>query len=155
MKTLVFFVMVTFIFGLMPNNTNAQKLTGVITVPASFYYDCMGQELFGEMTIEIHDGKNYRSMAYGFLTGSEDGLLYEFKMVNNINEKGNWSEWGLKGITYTWPGNYHITLNGKLVAVIHFAYHMTVNALGEVTCEFGDAYECNLVGEGRQPSQYE
>lgn len=157
MKTLVFFVTMTLLFGLMPNNTNAQKLTEEMTVPFSVYFECMGQELYGELTLEMYigTGSHRKSKAYGVLTGSVDGLEYEFKLINNISEKGNWDEFGLKGITFTWPGHYHVSLDGKLIAVVHFAFHYTFNALGELVSMHGEAFECNLVGEGRQPSQYE
>lgn len=113
-------------------------------------FDCMNQELTGTLSVEwITMNGHIQVRQYGILKGSSDGLEYYGEMINNITDKGNWDDWGLKGITYTWPGNYHISRNGKLIAIIHFAYHITVNALGEVTAEFGDAYECNLVGEGK------
>jgi hypothetical protein len=157
MKTLKIVAILLLIAGFASVNANGQK--PIFEEFDRFYslpFDCMGQTLSGTLSVERIFMDHHRHVrVYGTLTGSEDGLEYDIDMVTNITDKGNWEEWGLKGITYTQPGNIHISRNGKLIAVIHYAYHMTVNALGEVTSEHGDAYECNLVGEGRQPSQFE
>ena len=110
----------------------------------------MNQNLAGMLTVERITINNHKQIHhYGTLTGESDGLAYEAKMMTNIQEKGNWIEFGLKAITQTWPANYHIYREGKLVAIIHFSYHYTVNANGEWVSYHGDTFECNLVGDGR------
>ena len=116
-----------------------------------FYFECLDLTLTGVLTVERTFMNNRRQIkVYGPMTGS-DGLQYYMEIISGMTpdmDNVRWDEWGQKAITFTQPGIYHLSRDGKLIAIIHFAYHYTVNANGEWTSYHGDADECNLVGEG-------
>jgi hypothetical protein len=154
MKTLKFFVALLLVLGFAFNNANSQNpVREVFDLYYELPFDCMGQTLTGTLTVERTFMNNHRQVKiYGTLTGTSDGLEYYAEIIAGQTPDENnvrWDEWGQKAITLTWPGIYHISRDGKLIAIIHFAFHYTVNANGEWTSYHGDAYECNLVGEGK------
>jgi len=151
MKTLKVFVALMLLLGLAVNNLVGQKLTKeIVYVEITIPFACTDQDLIGILTVErIFFNQHFQTRIYGTMTGTSDGLEYYFEGINNISDKGNWDEWGQKGITYTWPGNYHITRDGKLLGVMYFAFHMTVNANGEMSVYRGDVYEYSCVGDGK------
>jgi hypothetical protein len=151
MKTLKIIAVFLLIAGFASTDVNGQK---PVREEFDFYYvlpfDCLNQNLVGWLHVERITINNHKQVRHsGTLTGESDGLEYYAEMMTNIEDKGNWDEWGQQAITQTWPANYHLYRDGKLVAIIHFAYHYTVNANGEWPSYHGDAFECNLVGEGR------
>ncbi len=154
MKTFKLVTVFLMIAGFCSYNANGQKVEKEVF---DAYYDldfpCMGQILSGTLTIERTIRDNHLQVRHsGTLTGSDDGLKYYAEMMTNISpglDNVRWDEWGQKAITQSWPANYHIYKDGKLFAVIHFAYHYTVNANGVWASYHGDVYECNLVGEGK------
>lgn len=151
MKTLKVVAALLLLTGFATSNVIGQKpvketVEGFIEIP----FDCVGQYLTGTLTIErIYLNNHLQVRIYGTMIGTPDGLEYYFDGINNISDKGNWDEYGLKGITYTWPGNYLISRNGKLLGVVYFAFHFTVNANGEWSVYRGDVYEYSCVGEGK------
>jgi hypothetical protein len=151
MKTLKILAILCIMLGFAYYDANGQKPTReVVQVSITIPFDCVGQDLEGILTVEItFFNLHYQNRIYGNMTGKSDGLEYYFEGINNIADKANWDEWGLKAITYTWPGNYHIYRNGKLLGVMYFAFHMTVNANGERAVYRGDVYEYSCVGEGK------
>jgi len=151
MKALKIFVFLFILSGFVSNNVSGQKPSrDVVQVYLEIPFDCIDQYLTGILTIErIFLNNHFQDRIYGTMTGASDDLEYYVEMINNISEKGNWDEWGQKGITYTWPGNYHISRDGKLLGVMYFAFHMTVNANGEVSVYRGDVYEYSCVGIGK------
>ncbi len=151
MKTLKIIAILLLISGFACQNAFCQKpVTVVLDVYAVLPFDCMGQNLEGTLTAErTYMNNHLQSHVYGTMTGSSDGLTYYIEMINNIAFTDNWDEYGQKAITQTFPGNYHISRDGKLIAIIHFAYHYTFNANGELISFHGNHYECNLVGEGK------
>jgi len=151
MKALKILVFLFILSGFVSNNVSGQKPSrDVVQVYLEIPFDCIDQYLTGILTIErIFLNNHFQDRIYGTMTGASDDLEYYVEMINNISEKGNWDEWGQKGITYTWPGNYHISRDGKLLGVMYFAFHMTVNANGEVSVYRGDVYEYSCVGIGK------
>jgi len=151
MKALKIFVFLFILSGFVSINVSGQKPSrDVVQVYLEIPFDCIDQYLTGILTIErIFLNNHFQDRIYGTMTGASDDLEYYVEMINNISEKGNWDEWGQKGITYTWPGNYHISRDGKLLGVMYFAFHMTVNANGEVSVYRGDVYEYSCVGIGK------
>jgi hypothetical protein len=154
MKTLKIVAVFLLIAGFGSNNANGQKVEKeVFDLHYDLFFPCMNQTLSGTLTIERTIRDNHRQVRHsGTLTGSSDELEYYVDMMTNISpdlDNVRWDEWGQKAITQTWPANYRIYRDGKLFAIIHFAYHYTVNANGEWTSYHGDVYECNLVGEGK------
>ncbi len=150
MKTLKIFAVLILMSGFASNNANSQP----VREEFDFYYvlpfDCLNQNLEGWLHVERMTINNHKQVRHsGTLTGGSDGLKYYAEMMTNIEDKSNWDETGEEAITQTWPANYHIYRDGKLIAIIHFAYHYTVNANGEWTSYHGDAFECNLAGDGR------
>ena len=149
MKTLKIFASFLFLAGLSTGNLFGQEPSRVvgevyITIP----FACTNQDLSGALTFERTTFNSHvQERFYGPMIGQTDGLKYYIDGINNIQDKGNWDEWGKEAITYTWPGNYHISRDGKLIGVVYFAFHMTVTANGEVSVYRGDLYSC--VGEGR------
>jgi hypothetical protein len=151
MKTLKIVAALLFFLGFASNDAKSQKPVSEVY---DFYFvlpfDCMNQNLTGTLTVEKTYINNHLQIRHsGTLTGESDGLKYYADMMTNIEDKANWDEWGQQAITQTWPANYHISRDGKLIAIIHFSYHYTVNANGEWASYHGDTFECNLVGEGR------
>jgi hypothetical protein len=113
-------------------------------------FDCLHQDLVGTLNVErISFNNHFQTKVYGTMTGQSDGLEYYVELINNIADKANWEDWGQEAITQTWPGNYHISRDGKLIGVMYFAFHYTVNANGEWSSYRGDVYEYSCVGEGR------
>lgn len=150
MKTLKILIALCFVLGLTSMNSNSQPVKEVFVNEYVLPFDCMNQNLTGLLTVErITINNHIQVHHYGTLTGQSDGLAYYAEMMTNIQDKGNWFDLGLKAITQTWPANYHIYRAGKLIAIIHFSYHYTVNANGEWVSYHGDAFECNLVSDGR------
>ena len=151
MKTLKILVALFLAFGFASNSANSQKLVREeFDAPYILPFDCLNQNLVGVLHVERITINNHKQVRHsGTLTGALDGLKYYAEMMTNIENKNNWDERGEEAITQTWPANYHIYRDGELIAIIHFAYHYTVNANGEWVSYHGDAYECNLVGEGR------
>lgn len=150
MKQLKFVVVMILFLGFFSNNSNSQPVREVFDRYYVLPFDCLGQVLAGTLTVERISINNHKQIHhFGTLTGQSDGLNYYAEMMTNIQDKMNWDEFGLKAITQTWPANYHIYRDGKLIAIIHFAFHYTVNANGVWTSYHGDAFECNLVSEGR------
>jgi hypothetical protein len=151
MKTLKVLLFLLIMSGLAGNYLDGQKpvketVEAYIVLP----FACTDQDLEGILTVERIFLKNhFQTRIYGTMTGTSDGLEYYFDGINNIADKGNWDQWGEKAITYTWPGNYHISRDGKLIGVVYFAFHMTVNANGEWSVYRGDVYEYSCVGEGK------
>jgi hypothetical protein len=151
MKALRIYTLLCIILG-----SSSLNVIGQNKVSESFdaYYvlpfDCMNQNLKGWLTVERTFMNNHLQVRHsGTLIGESDGLEYYGEMMTNIADKENWAEFGLKAITQSWPANYHIYRNGKLIAIIHFSYHYTYNANGVLASYHGDAFECNLVSEGR------
>jgi hypothetical protein len=150
MKTFKIVAALLLFLGFTSNNSYSQPVREVFENYYVLPFDCLNQNLIGTLTVERITINNHRQIHhYGTLTGETDGLEYYAEMMTNIQDKGNWSEFGIIAITQTWPANYHIYRDGKLIAIIHFAYHYTVNANGVWTSYHGDAFECNLVSEGR------
>ena len=151
MKTLIFFAALILVSGFAFNNANSQNpvkevFTGYYIIP----FTCLNQNLAGSLNVERISMNNHLQIRhYGTLTGESDGLEYYAEMMTNIADKANWDELGQEAITQTWPANYHISRDGKLIGIVHFAYHYTVNANGEWTSYHGDAFEYNCVSEGR------
>ena len=151
MKTLKVITALLLLSGLAINTLIGQKPSKeIVEVEITLPFACSGQDLVGMLTVErIFLHKHFQTRIYGTMIGTGDGLEYYFDGINNIADKGNWDEWGEEAITYTWPGNYHISRNGKLIGVVYFAFHMTVNANGEFSVYRGDVYEYSCVGEGK------
>ena len=118
-----------------------------ITIP----FPCTDQILKGDLTVEVTIYNNHRqSKISGIFTGQSDGLEYFLDGINNIASSDNWDEWGQKTITYTWPGNYHIYRNGRLIGTVFFASHLTVKPNGEAVVDWKhDEYYYTCVGSGR------
>lgn len=151
MRTLRIFAVLLLIAGFASSDLYGQKQ---VREEFDYYYnlpfDCLNQNLAGWLHVERITINNHKQVRHsGTLTGTSDDLEYYAEMITNIEDKGNWDEFGQEAITQTWPANYHLYRDGKLVAIIHFSYHYTVNANGEWVSYHGDAFECNLVGEGR------
>jgi hypothetical protein len=151
MKTLKVITALLLLSGLAINNLMGQKpiknppIVEEITLP----FACLGIDLVGDLTFENISLNNHgQSRIYGEMTGT-DGLTYYFDGIHNVAEKSNWDEWGEEAITTTWPGNYLISRDGKLIGVVYFTFHMTVNANGEFSVYRGDVYEYSCVGEGK------
>ena len=151
MKTLKVFMVLLLLSGLVVNDLTGQKpVKENVNVEISIPFPCTDQDLVGILTVErTYFNYHFQTRIYGTMTGTSDGLEYYFDGINNISDKGNWDEWGEEGISYTWPGNYRISRDGKLLGVVYFAFHMTVNANGEVSVYRGDVYEFSCVGEGK------
>jgi hypothetical protein len=151
MKTLKFLAVLILLPGLAISNLFGQKpVKKVVQAYIDIPFACTNQDLAGTLTVEItYFNSHLQERLYGTMIGQTDGLEYYFDGINNIQDKGNWDEWGIKAITYTWPGNYHISRDGKLIGIVYFAYHITVNANGEVSVERGDVFLYSCVGEGR------
>lgn len=153
MKTLKKIVAVLLLIaGFASTDINGQKpVREVFSNNYTLYFECLDLSLAGELTVERTFANNHRQVRiYGTLSGS-DGLEYYIEISASMTpdeDNVRWDEWGQKAITFTYPGIYHLSRDGKLIAIIHFAFHYTVNANGEWTSYHGDAYECNLVGEG-------
>jgi hypothetical protein len=121
MKTMRIIFLLLLLTSLEINSLFGQeptKLTVVIpdyTLP----FPCINQNLTWTLTAEITIYNNHRqSTISGIMIGESDGLEYFLDGINNIADKGNWDEWGKKAITFTWPGNYHIYRNGRLVGTV-------------------------------------
>jgi len=150
MKTLKVVAGLILLLALTSNNSYSQPVREVFSNYYELYFDCLNQNLTGTLTVERITINNHKQIHhYGTLIGQSDGLEYYAEMMTNIQDKNNWYDFGLKAITQTWPANYHIYRNGTLIAIIHFSFHYTVNANGEWSSYHGDAFECNLVSEGR------
>jgi hypothetical protein len=151
MKTLKILASILFLAGLSTGNLIGQEpVKKVFEVYIDIPFACTNQNLAGTLTAEVTIlNSHLQERLYGTMIGQTDGLKYYFDGINNIQDKGNWDEWGKEAITYTWPGNYHISRDGKLIGVVYFAYHITVTANGEVSVERGDVYLYSCVGEGR------
>lgn len=151
MKTLKIVAILLLIAGFATTDLSGQKpVREVFDLYYVLPFDCLNQNLEGWLHVERMTINNHKQVRHsGTLTGESDGLEYYAEMMTNIEDKSNWDEIGEQAITQTWPANYHIYRDGKLIAIIHFAYHYTVNANGEWTSYHGDVFECNLVGEGR------
>lgn len=151
MKTLKFLAAMVLLQGLAISNLFGQKPSTVVSkVYITIPFACTNQDLAGTLTFERTTFNSHvQGRLYGPMIGQTDGLEYYFDGMNEQQDKGNWDEWGKEAITYTWPGNYHISRDGKLIGVVYFAYHMTVTANGEVSVYRGDVYLYSCVGEGR------
>lgn len=133
-------------FNVIGQNKVSEKFDAYYVLP----FECLNQNIKGWLTVERTFMNNHLQVRHsGTLIGESDGLEYYAEMMTNIADKENWAEFGLKAITQTWPANYHIYRNGRLIAIIHFSYHYTFNANGVMASYHGDTFECNLVGEGR------
>jgi len=153
MKTLKILVALLLVLGLASTDVNGQKpVREVFPNYYDLYFECLDLGLTGVLTVERAFMNNHRQVKiYGTMTGS-DGLEYYMEIISNMTpdmDNVRWDEWGQKAITFTQPGIYHLSRDGKLIAIIHFAFHYTVNANGEWTSYHGDVYECNLVGDGK------
>jgi len=152
MKVVKIFAVLILIIGFASNNANSQPVREEFPNYYELYFECLDLNLEGTLTVERAFLNNHRQVKiYGTMTGS-DGLEYYMEIISNMTpdmDNVRWDEWGQKAITFTQPGIYHLSRDGKLIAIIHFAYHYTVNANGEWTSYHGDVYECNLVGDGK------
>ncbi len=139
------------VLGFASINVNCQQpVTDVVEVEITLPFDCLHQDLVGTLTVERTFFNNHsQNRIYGTMTGQSDGLEYYVEMINNIAEKTNWEEWGQQAFPQTWPGNYHISRDGKLIGVMYFAYHYTYNANAVLSSLHGYVYEYSCVGEGK------
>ncbi len=150
MKTLKIFAALLLLLSFASFNSFSQPVRDELDFYYDLPFDCLGQNLAGTLHVERMIINNHLQFRHsGTMTGQKDGLKYYVEMMTNIQNKNNWDEYGEKAITQTWPANYHIYLDGNLIAIIHFSFHYTVNANGEWTSYHGDVFECNLIGEGR------
>lgn len=152
MKTLRIIFLLLLLTGLAISSLFGQEPTKLtVVIPYTMPFPCINQNLTGTLTGEVTIYNNHRqSRISGIMIGESDGLEYFLDGINNIASSDNWDEWGQKTITYTWPGNYHIYRNGRLVGTVFFSSHLTVNPNGEVVVDWKhDAYYYTCVGAGR------
>jgi hypothetical protein len=135
MKTFKIVVVLLFILGFASNYVNGQKPDRVVlTLPVTIYFDCMDQNLVGELVFERNWMNNhYQSKISGTLTG-EDDIEYSVDIMNEVNNF-DWVGWLQKGINYTRVYRCFVRLEGKLVGSIIWNYHFTFDANGEPTVE--------------------
>jgi hypothetical protein len=145
MKTLKFFVILSFIFG-FTFKVNAQSISiRDIDIPWSFYIDCIGENAIGTLTLHtvIHSEKdgNWTSYHYqpqgGVLIGENTGNVYHTVGVtqehwksfqNGVN--GAWTDTFINNYIAVGVGKDAVKWGGK------DTYHITVTKDGEVTVEF-------------------
>jgi hypothetical protein len=153
MKTLKIVAALFLILGLTTISVSGQNKPVTIVAQVEFtnelYFDCLDQYLVGTVTAERTFMNNHMvAKVSGTLIGSVDGLEYsvELHVSKDIDELVNWEDWGIKGITYTWVDNIHVIREGKLIGIMGFAWHYTVNANGVWNNNKGDVWRVTCVG---------
>jgi hypothetical protein len=133
MKTLKILIILFFISLFAANNVKAQngviKEEIVIEMPAQ-YLECTGDWVWGDILVEnmfmpnnyVFKVKNADVKGYTDETHKiESGNVYELSQT-------------VPGLTFM-ENTGTFKLNGKVIAVFHFDYHITINANGVVTQE--------------------
>jgi len=136
MKTLKFIIILFLFAAFNVNPVKAQKdKVFDVVVPLKIYLECTGDWLYGEVTYVEKVTSHYfwiEKVRDATLTGYEDadlsvpsGRFYELSQT--ATSSGDYS----KGENLA-----RITMDGKLVALYHYAWHTTMNAKGIVTANF-------------------
>jgi hypothetical protein len=135
MKTLRLLLLLSFIAVFAMNTAQAQPpvIKGLIEYDMSTqYFPCADEYFIGTVTVE------YKIMPHLYmekpfkiqLIGATTGNVYELTQ----NYRGTFYL-PFNGREITDGSTATIRLNGKLIAVLHWTYHLTVNKNGEVTVE--------------------
>jgi hypothetical protein len=104
------------------------------------YFPCADEYFTGFVTVEYMITKNlYKERPFKVnIIGATSGNVYELSQT----WKTNW--YSFNGREATDVSTATIRLDGKLLALLHWTYHLTVNANGEVTVEFLHfTYDCH------------
>jgi hypothetical protein len=139
MKTLKIIIVLCFISVLAFNDINAQppviKIVGVGNIGGQ-YLSCTGDYLWGEITAEIMIMPNQliSKIRNATVIGTDEngvpsGNVYELSQTV-VRPQAQGSDYA----DFENTGTFR--LNGKVIAVFHYGYHITINANGEVTAEF-------------------
>jgi len=133
MKTLKIFIILCFIAAFTINPVKAQNRVDkqVVTLNlGGFYFECTGEYLYGDLAVEYsymsHNwiAKVKKTMVTGYLDPEgtiPSGHVYEFSQ----NAPGlNFAE-----------TSAIFRLNGKVIGVLHYSYHLTINANGDVVVD--------------------
>lgn len=136
MKTLKFIMVICLfsVFTVNPIKAQNDKVIEVV-VPLTIYLECTGDWLFGEVTfigMETKHGHYIDKVRNATLTGYTDGDLSIpsgriYELSQTATSAGDYT----KGENLA-----RISMDGKIVAVYHFAWHTTTNAKGKVTANF-------------------
>jgi hypothetical protein len=127
MKTFKAFIILFVVAAFSANNVSAQHgvIKGVQTLNANLYVECTGDQLTDPFVLE------YKSMQNNYLIrvrkttmiGSPSGKEYTVMQVFPIHVNGN-------------VDHIQIWCEGKLVELIDYTFHITINANGVVTAQF-------------------
>lgn len=136
MKTLKFIIILCLFAAFSMNPVKAQKDNVFeVVVQQTIYLECTGDWLFGEVTYVVKETKHglyIDKVRNATLTGYADAGLSilsgrTYELSQTATSTGDYS----KGENLA-----RITMDGKLVALYHFAWHTTTNAKGIVTADF-------------------
>jgi hypothetical protein len=132
-KTLL---LLCFLAAFFVNTAKAQNgvVKDVAVYPVNFFLECTGDYLHGEVTFigyltpigwteQVKNGTLIGYLDENHITPS--GRVYEQSQTDN----GKFD--GMRG-----ENNTRLRLNGKLVAIVRYAWHTTTNANGTVTADF-------------------
>jgi len=118
------------------NTAKAQNgvVKDVAVFPISTFLECTGDFIYGEVTfIGFLTPLGWtEQVKKGTLIGYKDAYHEEASgRVYEISQTDNGKFDGMRG-----ESNARLRLDGKLVAIVRFAWHTTTNANGTVTAEF-------------------
>jgi hypothetical protein len=136
MKTLKFILILCLIAVFTENTVKAQNDKVIeVVVPLTVYLDCTGDWLSGEVTFigkETKHGFYIDKVRKGTLAGYTDAGLSipsgrSYELSQTATSTGDYT----KGENLA-----RISMDGKMVAIYHYAWHTTTNANGIVTADF-------------------
>ena len=131
MKTIKLLAIVFILMGFASKAVNGQAGKMTVEICVNFY--CMNEDACGYVT--YHWSKDaINSFWDGKLIGTKTGTVYLVKngaiFHRNYNENNDAFNRNLVGYMM-------IHADGKLIAKLRYQYHITINANGEITADFG------------------
>jgi hypothetical protein len=127
MKTLKILTLLCMMLSVITTALNAQPVQKTEeTSTGCWGYPCIGEQACGEITHTTFWNKNIWTDSYsGKLTG-ESGKVYLIKSYYSGKNIFN------KGEVHSYQADIMVHADGKLVAIMHGIYHLTINANGEM-----------------------
>jgi hypothetical protein len=138
MKALKILIALCIMLGFATTAVNAQKQTETeIWTNQCPWLPCVGEEVCGDITYSWWwiDGKMWGQEWSGELIGQSTGTVYRFK--ESISDK----HFGQVASVNYHHHKWMVHANGKLVAIVYWRGHNTVNANGVPVNDFGNWWE--------------
>jgi hypothetical protein len=129
MKTLKILIALCIMLGFVTNAVNAQRAQhGQETYTTCWPIDCVSEWACGDITYTwLWNGHLWKESYTGTLIGQDTKTVYKIKQIYSTVINGN------KAYVFTNPVTIMVHANGKLIALLHFVSHVTINANGETT----------------------